>query len=272
MAITTADGWFAASKQKVFMQKTAAVTSIAATSYSLWNAAGQPGGGTLSVANATTGVIYTDTTTGAPLINAYGSGATGYLAAGRFRNSVTGSIVLYDRIFGCSPTNLTTAVPATTTLASVPSYSSRVPNGTDFTNTEILIEIATTMSATATQIAVGYTNQSGVAGRTTATSVSLSGFVSPRVVQLALQAGDTGVQSIQTITVSGATNAAGVISIIVARRLAVFDLRIANAMDAQAWDMIGGPVVFTDSCLWTVAYADSTSTGVPTLDLDIING
>jgi hypothetical protein len=54
--------------------------------------------------------------------------------------------------------------------------------------------------------------------------------------------------------------------------LAEFDVRNANGMDAQAWDMIGGPVIFTDSCLFVTSQPDSTSSGVLSLGLDIING
>lgn len=270
MAITTVDGWFAAAKQSVLWRKIASATSIAAIQWSVWNQNGSPGAGTLSVANSTTGVLYTDATAGAPLLTAFGGGATGYLARGVFRNSVAGGCVLYDRIFGCSPTNLTSL--ATTTLSGQPSITGRLPGGNDYGNLEILIEIATTMSASATTISVTYTNQAGTTGRTTGASASLSGFTAGRVISLPLQAGDQGVQKIEAIVVGGATNAAGVISVILARRLAEFDVRVVNGMDAQAWDLIGGPVVFDTTCFWPVIQPDSTSTGLPTLSFNVING
>jgi hypothetical protein len=90
------------------------------------------------------------------------------------------------------------------------------------------------------------------------------------VMQVPLQSGDSGVQKLETYTITA--TGTGTANFIIARRLGVFDVRVANAMDAQAWDMIGGPIVYADSCLWPVVVPDSTSSGTPTLDLDIING
>jgi hypothetical protein len=268
MAITTADGWFAASKQKILIQKTATATTVAATTFSIWDKAGNPGAGSLGLANATPGVIQTDVTAGAPLINSFGSGATGYLAAGRFRNTVAGSLILYDRIYVLGPITLTAA--ASVAITTPPSFSSRVPGGTDYTNTEILVELATTNSAANTTVAFTYTNQSGAGTRTSGTTAQMNAFTVGRVMQVPLQAGDSGVQKLETYTIT--TTGTGTANFIIARRLAVFDVRIANAMDAQAWDMIGGPIVYADSCLWPVVVPDSTSSGTPTLDLDLING
>lgn len=337
MAITTADGWFAAAKQKVLMTKTAAVTSIAATPFSMWDKAGNPGAGTLIVGNSTTGVVPTDATAGAPLLNGFGGGATGYLAAARFRNSVVGSAILYDRLvhFG-SATNLNalgttnytehavvtasisgttmtvTAVTsgtlavgqpitgtgvtagtvitalgtgtggtgtytvsvsqtaASTTISGWPAL--RVPGYSDFGNLEILLEVSAAVAASAATVSIGYTNQAGTTGRSTGASASLASFTINRIIPMPLQAGDKGVQRIESITIGGTAAASGSVNVILARRLATFDIRVLNSMDAQGWDLTGGPIVFDTSCLWPVIQADSTSTGLPTFDLDIING
>ena len=275
MAITTADGWFAASKQKVFLMKNQSVATTAGNLYSQWDRTGNPGAGTLAVNNVTTGVLFTASTTGAPLINAFGGSATGYLAAGRYRNAVTGSCILYDRIFGAfgQATNLASATPVT--LTAPVDYSSRLPGGTDYGNLEILLEVVVT-AASASTVTIGYTNQSNVTGRT-AVSGTINGanFAANRLISLPLQAGDTGVKAINSMTVGGTTSATGQVNVIVARRLAVFDIRIANSMDAQAWDMIGGPVVFATSCLWPTFSTDAAQSAnaiLPTLDLDVING
>ena len=270
MAITTADGWFAAAKQKLLMAKTAAATTVAANPFSLWNRAGNPGAGTLAVGNAATGVLFDDTVAGAPLLRAFGGGATGYLAAGRFRNTVAGSLILYDRLWGAGAVLMTSL--ATTNFASQPSYAGRLPGGNDYGNIDILLELTTTVSATATTVSVGYTDEAGTAGRTTGASASLSGFATPRCVIMPLQAGDKGVQKIDSVTVGGTVASAGAFNVIAARRLAVFDIRVANSMDLQSWDAIGGPQLFETSCLWMVGVPDGTTSGGPTLDLDIING
>ena len=270
MAITTADGWFAAAKQRLALVKTSTITATGGPlPYSLWSASGSPGAGTLSAGNTTNGVLYTSSTTGAPAINAFGSGATGYLAAGRYRNTVVGVLTLYDKLYGLGA--ITTAL-ATTTPTSQPSISGRVPGGTDYSGCELLLEFTASMAATATTVTITYTNQSGTTARTTgAVSINGTNFSASRVVSMPLQAGDTGVQKIETVVVGGVAGA-GSFNAVIARRLADFDARVINSLDAQAWDMIGGPVVFATSCLWMVGNADSTSTGTPTLALDIING
>ena len=270
MTISTADAWFAAPKQKVYMAKTGAVTTTVSTPFSLWAAAGNPGAGTLAVGNTTNGIVFTDATAGAPTINAFGLGAQGYLAAARFRSSVAGSMILYDRLFGVGAVSMTAL--ATTTLTSQPSYTGRLPGGTDYGNLDIILEFTTTVSATATTVSVNYTNEAGTTGRTTGATASLSGFTTPRCLVMPLQAGDKGVQKIESVTVGGTVATAGAFNVIVARRLGVFDVRVANSLDAQGWDLTGAPEVFADSCLWMVAQADSTSSGLPTLDLDIVNG
>lgn len=270
MAITTADGWFAAAKQRASIVKTATATTVAAQPFSLFDVAGNPGAGSLTIGNTANGLVPTDATAGSPIINAFGGSAVGYLAAGRFRNTVAGGYTLYDRLFHVG--SISMLALATTTLATQPAYTSRLPGGTDYSNLEILLEINAAVSATATTVSVNYTNEAGTTARTTGATASLSGFTTRRIIPMPLQAGDKGVQKIESVTVGGTVATTGTVNVIVARRLADFDIRIANGLDAQAWDLIGGPIVFADSCLWTVATADSTSSGLPTLALDIING
>lgn len=270
MAITTADGWFAAAKQALLIQKVTAITTVAAQPFSAWAMVGQPGAGTLALSNTTSGVLFDDTYAGAPSVNAFGGGATGYLSMAQFRNSVTGAAMLYDRLWGAGAISLTSL--GTTTFSSQPSYTGRLPGGADYGNLEILLEITTTVSATATTVSVGYTNSAGTTGRSTGASVSLSGITTPQIIRLPLQAGDQGVQQITSVTVGGTVATAGAFNVIVARRLATFDVRVANGSDLQGWDVIGSPVVFATSCLWLVVQADSTSSGSPTCYFNVING
>jgi hypothetical protein len=272
MAIVTADGWFAAAKQKVLIRKLTSVAAIAATPFSSFDVGGLPGAGTLTIGNVVNGVVPTDAVAGFPTISAFNvaGGTKGYLAAAQYRNSVAGGAILYDRLFHAGSVVLTTLV--TTTLAAQPSYTSRLPNGTDYGNLDILLEINAAVSATATTVTVTYTNEAGVAGRSTGASVSLSGFTNKRLLLMPLQAGDKGVQKIESIIVGGTVATTGSVNVVVARRLAEFDIRIANAADLQAWDAIGSPEVFADSALFLAVQPDSTATGVPSLGLDIING
>lgn len=94
----------------------------------------------------------------------------------------------------------------TTTLSAQPSYASRIPaSGTDYTGTEIWIEVTTAfVTGTAWQVQVTYTNQSGTAGRTSIISAAqaAAGLTLGKMFQIALQAGDTGVQKIESVIVT----------------------------------------------------------------------
>lgn len=269
MAISTADDWFAAAKQKTQIRKVS-TTSVASTPFSTWDVGGNPGAGSLTIGNTTTGVVPTDATSGAPRINAFGGGATGYLAAVRFRSTVAGGGIVVDRLWHAGSILMNSL--ATTNFSSQPAITQRLPGGTDYTNTEIWLEFNAAVSATATTITVGYTNQDGTAGRSTVVTATLSGYITRRIEILQLQAGDKGVQKIDSLTVGGTVATTGSVNVLLVRRLADVDIRVANAADFQAWDMVGAPQVFEDSCVFHAAIVDSTASGIFTLGLDVING
>jgi hypothetical protein len=270
VSITTADGWFAAAKQKARIAKTAAAATIALTPFSLLDVAGAPGAGSLTIGNTAAGLVPTDADAGYPTINAFGGGAKGYLGGANFRNSVAGAAILYDRLFHAGSFSLATL--QTFTLAAQPAFTGRLPSGTDFSNLEILLEVNVAIAAAAVTVAIGYTSDTAVAGRTTGASASLSGFTTRRVIAMPLQAGDKSLSKIESLTVGGTVAATGSVNVIVARRLAEFDVRIANGLDSQGWDLIGSPEIFDTSALWLVAQPDSTSSGAPNLNLNILNG
>lgn len=271
MAITTGDGYIGAAKQLARIAKTQTATTVAAQWHTLLDRSGVPGAGSLSVGNTANGLVPTDATAGFPTINAFGGSNTGYLTGLNFSNSVACRMHLYDRLFHVGSISLTSL--ATTTLTSQPSFSSRVPGGTDYTSTEIWLEINTAVSATATTVSVGYTNSDGTSGRTTGATSSLSGFITGRLVQLPLQAGDKGVQRIDSVTVGGTVASAGTVNVIVARPL-VTSMRVpvTGAGDILGLDRTGMVQVWADSALWLMIAADSTSSGAPEILAEIADG
>lgn len=269
MAITTGDGYIAAPKQIIPYTKTAAVTTIANTRYTIRGAAGNPGAATLAATAATSGgQVFTDAVAGFPVINAFGGGATGYLTRVQWNNSVVGRVELYDMLWGG---NVSLTALATNTVTGAASYLGRTPDGIG-NGVRLFLEITTTVSATATTVTVNYTNQAGTAGRTTGATASLSGFVAARWLDLPLQAGDSGVQSIQSIVVGGTVATTGAANVIVARPLWTNGTRVANAGTSEGIDMTGMPIVYADSALAVTTIADSTSSGIPDLLLEIANG
>ena len=135
MAITTFDGFIAATKQYVSVAKTASRTSIAASWFSVFDLAGNPGAGTLAGTSTTAGVVPTAATAGTPAINAFGGGATGYLAQVDFGSSVASRLKLFDMVFKAGAYTFN----ANVTLSAQPSYSARMPGGV-YEDTQIWIE------------------------------------------------------------------------------------------------------------------------------------
>lgn len=265
MTILTLDQLIAAAKQRVPLKKTAARTTVANAWFSMFELAGDPGAGTLAGANTANGVVPDDSTAGTPVLNTFGGGNTGYLTNVDFANTVASRLMLADLLFKAGAY----AFNANTTLASQPSYSGRVPGGTDFTNTEIWIEAVTAFTGNMS-VAVTYTNQAGTAGRTTGTVATGVAPTVGRLIQLPLQAGDTGVQKIESVVATVAT--VGTFNVLVLRPLWTGRVRAVNDGDLHDYLRVGMPQVFDTSALYLAVNADSTSGGLPETMLTVANG
>lgn len=264
MAIATLDNYIAAAKQRINFAKTATRTTVATFPFSVFDLAGNPGAGTLAIGNTANGVVPTDATNGYPIITAFGGAATGYLSKAEFGSTVACWIDIYDRLFAAGAY----AFNANTTLASQPSYAARVP-GADYTGLQIWVEQVT--AATGNQaVNVTYTNQAGTGSRTTgATGIGAAPTVG-RCWQLPLQAGDSGVQSIQVV--AGTVATVGTFNVMVLRPLWSGRVQLANGGGVHDLLRTGLPQVYADSALYALISADSTSSGVPEVMLEIANG
>lgn len=275
MAIVSGDGYISSSKQIVPWVKTASVTTTAAARFTTRGAAGNPGAGTLAFGSAVPGQVLTDATASAgfPTINAFGGGATGYLTRVQWNNSVVGRVELWDMLYSVNvPTGASGfGTLQTLTVTAPASYLTRCPDGAG-NGLRIFVEVTTTMSATATTVTCTYTNQAGTAAKTTASSGSLSGITAGRWVELALAAGDSGVQKLETIVIGGATNAAGVANVIIARPLWANTTRVANSGTSDGIDVVGMPILYDTSALCVTTIADSTASGLVDMNIEIANG
>jgi len=273
--LTVFDDYVGGARRNYVITKTAAITSVAAIPFAVHHALGYPGSsGTISAAGtsvvaggSSAGELVTNTTAnmGDLPIQAV-AGKTDYqLTRVVSVNTVAARHKLYDRLWQCSML-LTTL--GTGTITAPPSYVGRLPNS-DYSNTEIVLEITTAVSATATTVTVTYTNELGVAGRTTGSSGSLSGFTLGRHVYMPLQAGDNGVQEIDSIVVGGTVATTGRVNVMVIRPVWQGRVGAANAGEVQALDRVGMPQVYATSCLQLEVTADSTSTGLPIINAEI---
>lgn len=274
MAITSLDGWVASAKQYFSFAKLAARTTVATGWFSLFDVVGSPGAGVLAGTSTTVGVVPTSETVGCPRIGAFGGGATGYLSQVDFGSSVACRLKILDMLFKAGAYAFTAA---TTTLASQPSFSSRVPGGTDFTDTQVWIEVSTAfVTGNSWQVRVTYTNQAGMTGRTTTITPALNAaaLTLGRMYQLPLQSGDTGVQAIESVIVTngGTAMTAGAFNVLVLRPLWTGRVRSANDGDVHGLDKTAMPVVYADSALVVAVSSDGTSSGIPELEFVVANG
>ena len=273
MAITSFDGFIASAKQYVSLMKTASRTAVVTGWFSVFDLAGNPGSGTLAGSSTTQGVVPTDATAGCPSIGAFGASAKGYLAQIDFGSSVACRMKIFDMVFKAGAYGF---AAGTTALSSQPSYASRMPGGV-FSDTQIWMEVSTAfVTGNAWQVQVTYTNQAGVTGRSSVITAAMAAAALSlgRMYQLALQSGDTGVQKIESVIVTngGTAMTAGAFNILVLRPLWSGRCRIANDGDVHDLAKTGMPELFADSALILAVAADSTSTGIPEIELVIANG
>jgi hypothetical protein len=113
-----------------------------------------------------------------------------------------------------------------------------------------------TVGGTATTVTCSYTNQSGTSGQTTtATTFGGSGLTAAgTLVRLPLQAGDTGVQSVESVTLAGTTGTAGNFGVVLYKPLAFIfanDVEGANITDNVSTGRMVGQFneVLDDACL-----------------------
>jgi len=263
MAFTGINSYVAAAKQKVPWNK-ASMTTVANGWFSPFAQNGQPGAGTLAGASTAAGVVPDDTVAGYPSIPAFGGGNTGYLTRMEFASTVACRIAVFDRLFVAGAY----AFNATQTLASQPSYLAREPFGTG-QDCELWIEAVTAFTGNPS-IAVTYTNQAGTAARTTGTvAIGLAPTVG-RCIQLPLQAGDSGIQKVESVTATVAT--VGTFNVMVLRPLWSGRISVANMGDVHDIIRVGMPRVYDTSALYVMISADSTASGLPELSMQISNG
>lgn len=265
MAISTLDGYIAAAKQRVLLKKTATRATVANGYFSLFDIAGSPGAGTLAGVNTANGVVPDDSVAGYPLINAFGGGSTGYLGRVEYNGSVACRLHLYDRLFVAGAF----AFNANINLTSQPSFSGRLPES-NFNGLEIWVEQVT--AATGNQaVAVTYTNENDVTTRSTgAVGIGAAPTIG-RCWQLPLQAGDKAVKAINSVV--GSVASAGTFNVMVLRPLWSGRCITSNYGDIHdAFGKVGLPKVFDTSAFFMMINADSTSSGLPELMFDVVNG
>lgn len=230
MAITTLDGVIAGMQWPRTFAKAVTPTLVAGRPHSLAYLAGNPGtftaNGTLNgaVRNSTSGQVngqinFTDPSSG-----------NAYLARLQGQATIAGSLILADRLWDNGGYTITSTAAQNSTT---PTWPSRDANGSTNGDGVLLgLEISAATGAGTPTITISYTNESGTAGRSatnyiaTVASSAIGAFY-----PISLQAGDYGVRSVQSLTLS-ATWTSGTMNLVAYRELARLELTAANTPNA----------------------------------------
>lgn len=132
------------------------------------------------------------------------------------------------------------------------------------------IVIYTAIGSTATTVTISYTNQAGTPGRTsTATAIGATNFREAGIlIPIPLQAGDTGVRSIESLTLAASTATVGNFGVCLFKPLAMISLESATGampLDNISTGCIIGayPEINPNACLSIIPFTSvfSSMTG-----------
>lgn len=203
-------------------------------------------------------------------IGFYNMGApagTRYLAKAEMTATQSGVIHIYDRVWSCSGFNgtLTTAQAVT----GFPSLTRPDSNGTGLA---VWVECYTAIGATASNITVQYTNQAGTSGRNTVSTAMITSMPANRMFPVPLQSGDTGVRSIQSITLSASTGTAGNFGVTLMKRIASIPVTLANVSNVQDFASLGLPSILDNTAINLIHQGTATSSGIILGNMMFIEG
>lgn len=263
MAITTLDGVVAGMRLPVFVSKAATATLVAGLPTSLWAIAGNPGAG--SYDTTLNGVVLSSSSalvTG-QLPHYDPTSGNSYLARLSGAVNQPGSLLLLDRLWHNGGYTITATTAQNITS---PTWPSRCPtSGTDDTATTtgigvcLAVEVSAAVGAGTPTITISYTNSAGTAGRTATNIITTQASSAIGATYfIALQAGDVGVRSVQSLTLS-ATWTSGTINLVAYRILATLEIPSANV--SAAIDAVTGamPRIYNGAVPYLV-FIPSTTT------------
>lgn len=258
MPIYTFDDYLASQRQIVsFWNQTTNTLGSNTYWYPRTTSMNTPTGNNLSAGAAPSGSMYSCTYSGGqnlgfPYLNAFAGGATGVISRLRWSKDITATAGtsrarVVDYIWNGAATLSALATINFTTFPTASVLSRSTTGNGDGNEIWFLASPATAPVASATTLTVTYTNSAGVGGRTTGTVTILAGnWTQP----LPLQAGDTGVRSIETVVVGGTadTSTGGRVALI--RRIAEFPMSTAITSQQYVFNELPYSVEFASgACL-----------------------
>ena len=245
--------------------KTGTASDAAGYHYGYWKDAGVLGAwapGTPGLAGrATDGTTSTDA--GCIFFPDAGAGKVRYLTSASITATLAGAYSLWDVLWVNSGLVVTTTTAQTVNSVALPARDNNGTINGDGCSIGIYAVAALGNAAVVSNSTISYTNSAGTSGRTATLSATVpNNFpatpVIGTVVWFELQAGDTGVQSIQSVTLN-TTLTSGTASVFIARKLIDLPLAVANISANYELNNGNGAVLYDNACILPFAQTSATT-------------
>lgn len=263
MPISTFEQAAAGARPPSLISKAVTATLVAGRPASLWSLGGSPGAGAFD--STLNGVVLSSTSA---LVNGqipHFDPVSGNSHLLRLQAAATqaGTLLLLDRLWHNGGYTITSTAAQNSTT---PTWPSRCPtSGTDDTPTTtgrgvlLACEISAATGAGTPTITCSYTNSDGTAGRTgTNIIATVASSAIGATYFIGLQAGDVGVRSLQSVTLS-ATWTSGTMNMVAYRVLAALELPGAFVPNAIDWLTGGGVRLYNGVVPWLVFIPNTTT-------------
>lgn len=251
-------------------------TTVASNWSSFVRSGGNPGA--LTYGNIPGGNVMNAATTNAMPLRYAGSGNKKFLVSAGVNHATGANVALFvDLLVAAGNISTNTTSPQTINTAALTRYT-----GTASAGNQIIMEVTAAPGATAQNVTIGYTDQTGSAGTTAAIAMTASAATFRLVptaggASISLADGDTGVRSVETVTFSAA-NASGVLSLYIYHPL-MFVPSVINSswVERSTPSSLLGIIELpagSDSqhgCIQPFALTSSTSTGTQTYYFYIVD-
>jgi hypothetical protein len=233
MSIATLDAALAGMRPPVAFAKGVTATLVAGRPASLWALAGAPGAGAFDTTLNGVNLSSSSAQVAGQLAHTDPVSGNSYLARLSGAASQAGKLLLLDRIWHNGGITITSTSAQSITTPTFPARDNAGSSNGD--GILLAVEVSGATGTGTPTLTASYTNQAGTSGHSASNlDAAVASSAIGAFYRLGLQAGDTGVRSVQSLTLS-ATWTSGTINLVAYRLLAELDLPgafVPNALDA----------------------------------------
>ena len=244
---------------RIVIDKASLANTVAGQFFSLFRATGVPGQGAIPGAAA----ICDHTLLGAMGFSQQTAPATSYLAWLRAASgNATMAIEIHDRLAhmgGLNGTLLTAQTVGVDITGAANNLAARRGDA-NYSDVSWWLEWYTDTGATASNATVAVTYDNASTGNLAAIAVGGT-LRAGRLIPLVPAVAGRFIRSVNNITLSASTGAAGSFGVTATRLRAAVDTYVANKPEAFDWAMLGQPEIHNRSCLFPLVVCSTTTTG-----------